>query len=1275
MAEQRVAELEALLGWWEDQGGDPCDARGIADWLWLMASMSGCAIPKRFFPAKLDPGSTVIGDENHRERIGKTNGNIISDERARSSEHALDKRPHDPFAATPFPEPPSADEEKEKPTAGLFAESQLPDDDDVRERLKRRKGFVPLLLRQEPMLSRPLALLAALRPLLQKQPHPHWRVLDEPRTAERSADLGQPWPVLRPRMAAAVDVDIWLDAGVAMAVWQPLAEEFQRVLASSQAFARVSLLQFDLKQLDPTTTQPAISQRTSQPTLLTLVLSDTAGRHWWDGSMTRWLEKIAERQPLAVLHTLPFRYRVRTALRRGTAVTLSNRLGLGANSGYQAVAVSSLDPRRRMRPSQLPMPTGLKLPVLSLNPRDLATWAALVMGDGFARIGGSVMPVDDRDKIALSAVSAPRSPEDPAAEAEFLWQTFRQQASPEAQRLMLLMAAAPLLTLPVLRLLIAAELPDLSDPLPLSEVLVSGLVRRREGQAAISPDAVQFELLPSVQALLEPQLEPRARVAVIQSITDLLERRLARQGRGSTFETLLSDPRAADSADSGGLAHFANLAADRLDRLPGQPFREIARQLRAAGGRGPTPLWPASMKFQPLAFETAAVEDVPQTELFSISAAWYAQLELQRITFSTAHVSSIFSPGGVVASSVTTQMVLVELSATAAVTALIGLPDGRFASGSADAIIRLWDPASGSVSAVLRGHRDDVFALVLLPDGRLASGSGDRTIRLWDPATGACERIFEGDQGWVRALAVLGDGRLASGSSDNTIRLWDPASGACERVFEGHQGSVLALAVLGDGRLASGSLDTTIRLWDPATGACERVFEGHQGSVRALAVLGDGRLASGSNDNTIRLWDPATGACERVFEGHQGSVWALAVLGDGRLASGSNDNTIRLWDPATGACEPVFERHQDLVRALAVLGDGRLASGSDDKTIRLWDPIAVPLPRPEPVVGLASQEATAWAFHEPLSRDHLPFGASVERPDPLALTLVEIPAGSFQMGSPRDEPERSAHEGPQHEVTIASFFMSQTAITQAQWRQVAGWRERPGERWGRELELEPSFFQPRANPKANSFGRGSFSLLEGETNSDQRPVDNVSWLDASEFCNRLSQRTGRCYTLPSEAQWEYSCRAGTTTPFHFGATMTPVLANFDGTSTYANGPKGEYRAQTTPVGLFPANAWGLQDMHGNVWEWCVDQWHDSYAGAPTDGGAWVNTPEPSKAAIKKERSDTVSDKESRLLRGGSWDGNPRNCRSACRNHDQPDLAYDDVGFRVVCLPQGPSLNS
>jgi formylglycine-generating enzyme required for sulfatase activity len=283
-----------------------------------------------------------------------------------------------------------------------------------------------------------------------------------------------------------------------------------------------------------------------------------------------------------------------------------------------------------------------------------------------------------------------------------------------------------------------------------------------------------------------------------------------------------------------------------------------------------------------------------------------------------------------------------------------------------------------------------------------------------------------------------------------------------------------------------------------------------------------------------------------------------------------------------------------------------------------------------------------------------------ERSAGLELAMVRIPAGAFVMGSPADEPQRQDREGPQHRRHVSEFLIGQTPITQAQWRQVASWQEREGERWDMELELEPSFFQPRPNPKARNFGQGRFSLGQGEANSDQRPVDNVSWHDAIEFCHRLSQRTGRHYTLPSEAQWEYACRAGSTMPFAFGATLTDQLANYRASSTYGDGPKGEYREQTTPVGLFPANAWGLHDMHGNVWEWCLDHWHDSYEGAPSDGSVWL-TPSASK-------------EEQRLLRGGSWSFNPRYCRSAYRSHDQPDYADFNVGFRVVCLPQGPSLN-
>ena len=238
------------------------------------------------------------------------------------------------------------------------------------------------------------------------------------------------------------------------------------------------------------------------------------------------------------------------------------------------------------------------------------------------------------------------------------------------------------------------------------------------------------------------------------------------------------------------------------------------------------------------------------------------------------------------------------------------------------------------------------------------------------------------------------------------------------------------------------------------------------------------------------------------------------------------------------------------------------------------------------------------------------------------LAMVAIPSGTFMMGSPESEEDRDSAEDPRHEVTIPSFSMSKYSVTQAQWRAVAEMSP-----VNQELDNTPSGFE-----------------------GDERPVENVSWYDAVEFCDRLSNHTGRDYRLPSEAEWEYACRAGTQTPFHFGETLTTDLANYDGSVSYGAGPTGEYRAQTTNVGSFPANAFGLHDMHGNVWEWCLDHWHDSYKSAPTDGSAWL------------------SDNESanRVLRGGSWNYDPENCRSAIRDLYTPGTRNNLSGFRVVC---------
>jgi formylglycine-generating enzyme required for sulfatase activity len=200
--------------------------------------------------------------------------------------------------------------------------------------------------------------------------------------------------------------------------------------------------------------------------------------------------------------------------------------------------------------------------------------------------------------------------------------------------------------------------------------------------------------------------------------------------------------------------------------------------------------------------------------------------------------------------------------------------------------------------------------------------------------------------------------------------------------------------------------------------------------------------------------------------------------------------------------------------------------------------------------------------------------------------------------------------------------MGRYPITQAQWQAIAATAK-----IDIDLETNPSNFT-----------------------GNELPVERVTWYQATEFCKRLSRETKQEYRLPSEAEWEYACRAVTTTAFHFGETITGDLANYNATKTYADEPRGEYREETTPVGQFPPNAFGLYDMHGNVWEWCADTWHDNYDGAPRDGSVWT-----------KNGNDNRSP-----LRGGAWYDYPGSCRSAYRSYDFRRDGIGYYGFRVVC---------
>ena len=244
-------------------------------------------------------------------------------------------------------------------------------------------------------------------------------------------------------------------------------------------------------------------------------------------------------------------------------------------------------------------------------------------------------------------------------------------------------------------------------------------------------------------------------------------------------------------------------------------------------------------------------------------------------------------------------------------------------------------------------------------------------------------------------------------------------------------------------------------------------------------------------------------------------------------------------------------------------------------------------------------------------------------PKGILLEMVKIPAGSFLMGTEEAEVIRLCKEYetdwfkcemPQHRVNLKEFYLGKYPVTQEQYQAIMG--------------TNPSYFED--NPK--------------------NPVENVSWNDAQAFCQKLNEKTGKKYRLPSEAEWEYACRAETTTSFYFGETISTDQANYNGNYTFGKGKKGVYREKTTPVGSFPVNKFGLYDLHGNVWEWCEDVWHENYENAPKDGSNW---------------NDNHSQSPLRLLRGGSWYYIPGNCRSANRSGDFAVNCNFDVGFRLA----------
>jgi formylglycine-generating enzyme required for sulfatase activity len=351
--------------------------------------------------------------------------------------------------------------------------------------------------------------------------------------------------------------------------------------------------------------------------------------------------------------------------------------------------------------------------------------------------------------------------------------------------------------------------------------------------------------------------------------------------------------------------------------------------------------------------------------------------------------------------------------------------------------------------------------------------------------------------------------------------------------------------------------------------------------------------------------------CVRLLTGHFQEADGADKLFDTRKMQWQWQKYVSLSQELTTVLETMLQdiptrRYDSAAEVLAALANQKTIVIPTSQTQTFQNPlkqifqfISPPTNPPKPPTNINVNINAQSSFTEDLGNG-------------VKLEMIAIPGGTFWMGSPANEAERGDNESPQHQVTVPSFFMGKYPLTQAQYQAIMG--------------KNPAYFK-----------------------GNNRPVENVSWDDAVRFCQKLSQRTGKNYRLPSEAEWEYACRAGTKTPFSFGDNITTDLVNYDGTYPYKSAPKGKYREQTTDVGTFPPNAFGLYDMHGNVWEWCEDDWHENYIDAPTDGSAW----------------NSQSGSNTKLLRGGSWYYVAGDCRSANRFRDLRDSRYSFCGFRVV----------
>ncbi|MFN7677322.1 MAG: SAV_2336 N-terminal domain-related protein, partial [Cyanobacteriota bacterium] len=1093
----------------------------LAEVLWLASRLPRPASPPR--QRRPEPPESPPSPPKPRPVRPEPRIRIV-----RQATPSLPGLPPDPFLPTPFPQAPS----EARPEDTLLPVAVLPDNNDVAMALA--DTVLPGRVREEDPLGDRAKLLRALAPLLRRRADSRqWR-LDEERTVDLYAQTRLLQPVMQPARGPAFDeVLLLMDGGLSMQVWRRPAEQLRAVLASSQVFPRVRLADLDPGPVhgweDRAFRQAEVERLSEVAQLipggspLLLLVSDTAGRHWWDGRMFAVLERWARSCPTAILQPLPLWHWNRTALAAVERVSVRNTTPAAANPRYRADPLYWWD-------QPLPPGTALPVPVLPLDRDSLGVLSAVVMGDPAYASSGVALPPEkrreeqlrhvlgDRDLSAASPTPAPLT----AEEAEARWMAFQAVASPQAQQLLLVMATAPLLTLPVIVLLQAAQLPEASGSLPIAEVLISGLVTRKQGgeevlaagAQALAPERIQFELQPAVANLLRDRLPPAERLEVIRRVSALVERRWNREIGEPSFEAVLCDPSVTPPEGKEGVVQFATVTARLLDTLPGEKARAFAERIRRGSALPPRSPWPPSMVFEPVVYGTAGRVEAPELETISLTMARCVEVELRRIAFQTATVERYQAVNrGVVAQQASEAAAEAaaegsELQVTddwprLAITS--GARSGEesppssqelpveehlslspqeppsesrlslsFLSERGRAESLLKPGQSGMVEQLLEASVQNptvqpelanVLAQLLLPKGFQDWLQGvNRLVLVLDATTATFpwELVRVGGQQLALAMAVVRQlpvSRLPQPLRKPTERracvVGNPQTGGFYGVFsgDGAQGSSGLANLEGATREAETVLSRLQRhgyvceicIEGTAIDVINRLYHqpcrvlhlaGHgvfrrltrQGDRRTGVVLSDGLLITSAEIEAMEV------VPELVFLNccHLGPVSQEQVAFN-QLAASMAGQLLALGVRAVVACGWAVDDRSAVVFAEAFY-DAMLAGKGFGEAIFLarkqahgvvpnsqtWgayqaygDPayqLEPGEPREHRPAGaspggavVTRRHSSTWAFREPLRRDALPLGATAERADPLALTLVEIPAGEFWMGSPEGE--------------------------------------------------------------------------------------------------------------------------------------------------------------------------------------------------------------------------------------------------------------------------------